>query len=369
MAEVCRLDWHIAPLRADRWLDLWEPAAAKMPAYGAKSWSLTRSDRRPARLPADLDLGEPLRLRTLLVLGGDRGRAGRDHRLLRHAAAAHLAHPARRRVGQPASAALQRGHRQPRRLELLPVVLGRLARARPDDRLAAVVDRSAIRWPWSRLTPGRTRARVWATCSKVLWLSLRTITRQFPPRPEPGPASRGRSTVVVDIARHYASHQQAAGQPLPLSAWNRRSAGTGGARGLLLPRERRLDAGRLPRRRRLLRDQRLPDHLAAAARVPPRRPRPARPLLAAAGAAAAAGGRRADRGVDDRSPRSSSRTGSTRCAATRSPRSPTSPTGTSSSATSPTSNSSSGRRCSPTSGRSRSRSSSTSSGRWSSPPG
>jgi hypothetical protein len=43
MAEVCTLDWHIAPLRADRFLDLWEPAAAKMPAYGAKSWSLTRA--------------------------------------------------------------------------------------------------------------------------------------------------------------------------------------------------------------------------------------------------------------------------------------------------------------------------------------
>lgn len=43
MAEVNRLDWHIAPFRADRWLDLWEPAAAKMPAYGASSWSLTRS--------------------------------------------------------------------------------------------------------------------------------------------------------------------------------------------------------------------------------------------------------------------------------------------------------------------------------------
>lgn len=41
--EVCRLDWHIAPFRADRWLDLWEPAAARMPAFGAKSWSLTRS--------------------------------------------------------------------------------------------------------------------------------------------------------------------------------------------------------------------------------------------------------------------------------------------------------------------------------------
>ncbi len=43
MAEVNRLDWHIAPFRADRWLDLWEPAAAKMPAYGAREWSLTRA--------------------------------------------------------------------------------------------------------------------------------------------------------------------------------------------------------------------------------------------------------------------------------------------------------------------------------------
>ena len=43
MAEVCTLDWHIAPLRADRFLDLWEPAAARMPAYGAKSWSLIRA--------------------------------------------------------------------------------------------------------------------------------------------------------------------------------------------------------------------------------------------------------------------------------------------------------------------------------------
>jgi hypothetical protein len=42
MAEVNRLDWHISPMRGERFLDLWEPAAAKMPAYGAKSWSLTR---------------------------------------------------------------------------------------------------------------------------------------------------------------------------------------------------------------------------------------------------------------------------------------------------------------------------------------
>ena len=45
--EVCSLEWHVAPFRADRWLDVWEEAAAKMPAYGAKSWSLTRSKDDP----------------------------------------------------------------------------------------------------------------------------------------------------------------------------------------------------------------------------------------------------------------------------------------------------------------------------------
>jgi len=43
MAEVCTLDWHITPFRADRFLDNWEAVAAKAPAYGAKSWSLIRS--------------------------------------------------------------------------------------------------------------------------------------------------------------------------------------------------------------------------------------------------------------------------------------------------------------------------------------
>jgi heme-degrading monooxygenase HmoA len=45
--EVCTLNWHIAPFRADRWLDIWEPAAARMPAYGAESWSLIRSTDDP----------------------------------------------------------------------------------------------------------------------------------------------------------------------------------------------------------------------------------------------------------------------------------------------------------------------------------
>ena len=43
MLYVCRLDWHIAPFRGDRWLDAWEPVAEKCTAYGAKSWSLTRA--------------------------------------------------------------------------------------------------------------------------------------------------------------------------------------------------------------------------------------------------------------------------------------------------------------------------------------
>ena len=49
MSEVCVLDWHIAPFRADRWLDVWEGAAARMPAFGAKSWSLTRSIDDPLK--------------------------------------------------------------------------------------------------------------------------------------------------------------------------------------------------------------------------------------------------------------------------------------------------------------------------------
>jgi quinol monooxygenase YgiN len=47
MVEVCTLDWHIAPMRADRWLDVWESAAAKCAAYGCKSWSLTRAKDDP----------------------------------------------------------------------------------------------------------------------------------------------------------------------------------------------------------------------------------------------------------------------------------------------------------------------------------
>ena len=45
------------------------------------------------------------------------------------------------------------------------------------------------------------RASVRATWSKVLWLSLRTMTRQLSSRPVPGPLVRGSSTVEVIAAR------------------------------------------------------------------------------------------------------------------------------------------------------------------------
>jgi quinol monooxygenase YgiN len=47
VAEVCYIDWHVHPFRADRWLEIWQPAAARAPSFGAKSWSLTRAEDDP----------------------------------------------------------------------------------------------------------------------------------------------------------------------------------------------------------------------------------------------------------------------------------------------------------------------------------
>jgi quinol monooxygenase YgiN len=37
------IDWHIHPFRADRWFEIWLPAAERMLAFGATRWSLVRS--------------------------------------------------------------------------------------------------------------------------------------------------------------------------------------------------------------------------------------------------------------------------------------------------------------------------------------
>jgi quinol monooxygenase YgiN len=43
MPDVAVIDWRIHPFRADRWLEAWQPAAARALAFGATSWTLTRS--------------------------------------------------------------------------------------------------------------------------------------------------------------------------------------------------------------------------------------------------------------------------------------------------------------------------------------
>lgn len=48
--ETCYLDWRITPFRADRFLDIWEPMAARVMAHGAIGWSLTRSTEDPLHI-------------------------------------------------------------------------------------------------------------------------------------------------------------------------------------------------------------------------------------------------------------------------------------------------------------------------------
>ena len=47
MAYISELSWHVTPFRAQRWIDLWEPAAAKAPEYGALDWRIYRSTEDP----------------------------------------------------------------------------------------------------------------------------------------------------------------------------------------------------------------------------------------------------------------------------------------------------------------------------------
>ena len=43
MSEVNVIDWHVTPFRAERFFQIWEPAAERALSFGAKSWTLTRS--------------------------------------------------------------------------------------------------------------------------------------------------------------------------------------------------------------------------------------------------------------------------------------------------------------------------------------
>jgi quinol monooxygenase YgiN len=47
MAYISELSWHVTPFRAQRWIDLWEPAAAMATEYGAVDWQIYRSTEDP----------------------------------------------------------------------------------------------------------------------------------------------------------------------------------------------------------------------------------------------------------------------------------------------------------------------------------
>jgi len=47
MAYISELSWHVTPFRAQRWIDLWEPAAAMATEYGAVNWQIYRSTEDP----------------------------------------------------------------------------------------------------------------------------------------------------------------------------------------------------------------------------------------------------------------------------------------------------------------------------------
>ena len=47
MAHISEISWHVTPFRAQRWIDRWEPAAAKATEYGAESWEIYRSVEDP----------------------------------------------------------------------------------------------------------------------------------------------------------------------------------------------------------------------------------------------------------------------------------------------------------------------------------
>ncbi len=45
--EVCVIDWHVHPLRAERWYEVWQPAAARSLAFGARNYLITRNEEDP----------------------------------------------------------------------------------------------------------------------------------------------------------------------------------------------------------------------------------------------------------------------------------------------------------------------------------
>ena len=44
MIELCHIDYHLTPFRAQRFADLYRPAVARVMAYGARGYAFYRSE-------------------------------------------------------------------------------------------------------------------------------------------------------------------------------------------------------------------------------------------------------------------------------------------------------------------------------------
>lgn len=57
--QVCVLDWRVHPFRAERWYEAWAPAAERCLAFGARSYTLTRSDDDPLHFRQTMAWDDP----------------------------------------------------------------------------------------------------------------------------------------------------------------------------------------------------------------------------------------------------------------------------------------------------------------------
>ena len=96
--NLCYIDWHVTPFRADRWYEIWEPAAERAMAFGAKGWSISRSIEDPLLFRQSSLWEDTADFETYWnsdeVVGDPRGGAS----LLREAGPPRLAQARRRRV-------------------------------------------------------------------------------------------------------------------------------------------------------------------------------------------------------------------------------------------------------------------------------
>ena len=101
--NLCYIDWHVTPFRADRWYEIWEPAASRAMAFGAKGWSISRSIEDPKLFRQSSLWEDKADFETYWnsdeVVGDPRGRAS----LLREAGPPRVAQAHRRRIAATAT--------------------------------------------------------------------------------------------------------------------------------------------------------------------------------------------------------------------------------------------------------------------------